>query len=62
MAIVLIIAAAALIHKVGSFMKAGNYLLVAVGVLLLVLQLWIVVEGTITIHHLQHKHKQIPTK
>ena len=32
-------------HKVGSFIAQGNYALAAVGVALLVLELWIVAEG-----------------
>ncbi len=47
MAIVLNIAAAALVHKVGSFASKGHYALSAVAALLLVLELWIVLEGGI---------------
>ena len=49
MVIVLTVSAAALVHKAGSFMKAGNYPLVAVSVALLVLELWIVTEGVLAL-------------
>jgi carbon starvation protein len=45
MAIVLIIAAAALVVKVQEFYAKQNYMLVAVGVMLLVLEGWIALEG-----------------
>jgi carbon starvation protein len=45
MAIVLFIAAAALVVKVQEFYAKQNYLLVAVGVMLLVLESWIALEG-----------------
>ncbi len=49
MAVVLNIAAAALVHKVGGFVSKGHYALAAVAVLLLVLELWIVLEGAIAL-------------
>jgi carbon starvation protein len=51
MVAVLVIAAAALVHKARSF-AAGpepNWMLVAVAVLLLVLELWIVIEGIMAV-------------
>jgi carbon starvation protein len=48
-AIVLIIAAAALSHKIATFHAKGNYLLVAVGVSLLVLETWIIIEGLMAV-------------
>ena len=49
MVIVLLIAAAALTHKVESFVAAGKHGLAAVGVFLLVLEAWIVLEGVLAI-------------
>ena len=45
MVIVLFVAAAALAHKAQGFYRQGSYGLVAVSVFLLVLELWIVIEG-----------------
>ena len=49
MAIVLVVAAAALSFKIGEFWGKQNYLLVAVGVFLVVLEAWIVIEGALAI-------------
>lgn len=49
MVAVLLIAAAALSHKVGSAYDQGNYLIVATGGMLLVLEAWIVVEGILAV-------------
>lgn len=49
MAIVLTIAAAALAHKVHAFLDKGKPGLAAVGVFLLVLELWILVEGGLAV-------------
>ncbi len=53
MVIVLVISAAALLHNVGSFAEKGNYLLATVGGLLLVLQVWIIVEGVLAVKRLR---------
>lgn len=49
MAIVLGIAATALTHKVNAFIQADKPGLAAVGVLLLVLELWIIIEGALAV-------------
>lgn len=49
MVVVLVVAAAALVHQAGASYAAGNLLITAVGLFLLVLELWIVVEGVLAI-------------
>ena len=49
MVIVLIVVGAALSFQIEAFFKQGNYLLVAVGVLLFVLEAWVVLEGVLAI-------------
>lgn len=53
MAIVLVVAAAALNHQLLTFYRAGNYLLAAVGALLLVLEVWIVLEGLMAVRRVR---------
>ena len=49
MAGVLLVAATALAHKVHTSYAQGNYLIVATGGLLLVLEVWIVIEGVMAL-------------
>ncbi len=49
MALVLVVAAAALNHQLLEFYHSGSYVLAAVGGLLLVLELWIVIEGVLAV-------------
>jgi len=49
MVVVLVVAATALLHKAGTSYAEGNVLIAAVGMFLLVLELWIVVEGVLAI-------------
>jgi carbon starvation protein len=51
MAAVLLIAAVALAHKVQTALVKQNYLIVATGALLLVLEAWIVLEGIMAVRH-----------
>lgn len=49
MVIVLVVAAVALVHQAGASYAQGNLLITAVGVFLLALELWIIVEGVLAI-------------